>query len=124
MSARNLYESFRGERPNRTVRTGLKLGPRWITRRGEVNILVPTSLMVVGHCEAIEYDTVRGGETVQARHVFAPGSRPVLLAGPDPGQLFLCGTRYTFTDRGIVDQDGRGRSIDFDENTNKIKLLR
>lgn len=124
MTVRNLYQGFRGNAPARSVRTGLKFGKRWLTRKGAANILVPNELVVVGHVNAIEYDTVRDGRTVKARHVFAPGSRPVFMVGDEPGQLFLVGTRYTFTDRGIVDQDGEGRSIDYHEDTNKIKYLK
>ena len=72
---------------------------------------------------AIEYDCTRGGKTVKARHVFAPGSRPVFAVGGGRGELFLLGTRYRFTDRGIVDFDSQGRAIDYHEDSGRTQFL-
>lgn len=87
-------------------------------------MLIPASFAIVGHVNAIEYDCTRAGKTVKARHVFAPGSRPVFAVGTGRGELFLLGTRYQFTDRGIVDFDVKGRAIDYHEDSGQIKLLK
>lgn len=109
--ARNLYREFRGRAPGRESGTGIRFGSRWITAPGLLNILIPESLAVIGHVNAIEYDSTRDGPAVFARHDFARGSRPVLAVGSGKGQVFLIGTRYHFTDRGIVDIDAAGRDI-------------
>lgn len=122
--AAKLYQRFRGSIAKRMLRIGIRYGKRWLTRKGRANILLPESLAVIGHVNAIEYDCTRGGKTVKARHVFAPGSRPVFAVGSGRGELFLIGTRYRFTDRGIVDFDVNGRAIDYHENTGEIHLLK
>ena len=122
--ASTLYQNFRGAISRRVLRTGIRYGKRWLTRPGKGNILIPAGLAVIGHVNAIEYDCTRGGKTVKARHVFAPGSRPVFAVGSGRGELFLIGTRYKFTDRGIVDFDVEGRAVDYHEDTGEVKLLR
>lgn len=124
MSARQLYERFRGTVTRKVLRTGIRLGERWLTREGALNILIPDQLAVIGHVNALEYDCVRDGQRVKARHVFAPGSRPVFAVGERRGQLFLLGTSFKFTDRGIVDFNIRGEAIDYDEKTGRIRLLK
>lgn len=124
MSGSSLYQRFRGASAHRVLRTGIRFGKRWLTRRGEANVLIPASFTIVGHVNAIEYDCTRGGKTVKARHVFAPGSRPVFAVGGGRGELFLLGTRYRFTDRGIVDFDIQGRAIDYSEDSGQIKMLK
>ena len=109
--APKLYRDFRGREPKRTSGTGIRFGSRWITAPGPLNILIPESFAVIGHVNAIEYDSTRDGPAVFARHDFAKGSRPLLAVGSGKGELFLLGTRYHFTDRGIVDIDPAGRDI-------------
>jgi hypothetical protein len=123
-AASTLYQRFRGTVARKMLRIGIRYGKRWITARGAANILIPHSLAVIGHVNAIEYDCTRNGKTVKARHVFAPGSRPVFAVGSGRGELFLVGTRYRFTDRGIVDFDDAGRAIDYHEDSGKTKLLK
>lgn len=124
MSARELYQRFRGAIARRTTRTGLRLGDQWITRKGQLNILVPKDLAIIGHTNALEYDCVRDGVTVKARHVFAPGVRPLLAVGTRRGEVFLLGTGYKFTDRGFVDFNLEGEAIDYDEKTGRIQKLK
>lgn len=124
MSAKQLYERFRGAVARRFIRTGICYGDKWLTKKGALNILIPADLAIVGHCNALEYDCVRDGKRVKARHVFAPGSRPVLAVGSRCGQLFLLGTSFKFTDRGIVDFNVEGEAIDYDEKTDRIKKLK
>ena len=124
MKATTLYQNFRGAVSRRMVRFGIRYGKRWLTKPGKGNILIPAGLAVIGHVNAIEYDCTRGGKTVKARHVFAPGSRPVFAVGSGRGELFLIGTRYKFTDRGIVDFDIEGRAVDYHEDTGQVKLLK
>lgn len=106
------------------MRTGVRFGREWITARGDCNILIPKEMMIVGRMNAIEYDCRREGRTLKARHVFAPGSRPMLGAGTGSGELFLLGVRYRMTDRGVVDFDSRGRAIDYSEDTGVTELLK
>lgn len=124
MSAKALYERFRGAVARRFIRTGVKLGARWITREGQLNVLIPADLAIIGHVNAIDYDCVRDGRRTKARHAFAPGSRPVLAVGSQRGQVFLLGTSFKFSDRGFLDFDTHGRAIEYDEKTKKITLLR
>ncbi len=124
MSARELYQRFRGAVARKVVRTGVRFRGEWLTARGELNISVPKELAVIGTVNALEYDCVRDGKRVKARHVFAPGSRPAFAVGTARGELFLLGSGSQFTDRGIVDFDAQGRAIDFDEKTGKVKKLK
>lgn len=124
MSAKELYERFRGSVARRFIRTGIRYGSRWLTRQGTLNILIPEDLAIVGHVNAIEYDCVRDGKRVNARHVFAPGARPVLSVGSGRGQVFLLGTSFKFTDRGFVDFNTRGRAVDYDEDSGRTQLLK
>lgn len=124
MNARSLYQRFRGAVARRVLRTGIRLGSKWLTEPGRLNILIPEELAVIGRFNAFEYDCVRDGKTVKARHVFAPGSRPVFAAGPCRGQIFVLGNSFKFTDRGIVDYDSQGRAIDYDEKTGRTSLLK
>lgn len=124
MSARELYQRFRGAIARRLTRTGLRVGNRWITAKGELNILVPKDLAIIGHVNAIEYDCVRDGRTVKARHPFAPGVRPLLAVGTGRGEVFFLGTSYKFTDRGFVDFNLDGEAIDYDEKSGRIRKLK
>lgn len=119
-----MYERFKGAVARRFIRTGIRYGTRWLTRQGELNILIPADLAIIGHVNAIEYDCVRDGKRVKARHPFAPGCRPVLAVGSRKGEVFLLGTSYKFTDRGFTDFDSQGRAIDYDEDSEKITLLK
>lgn len=123
MTARKLYSDFHGEPGKKNLRTGVRFGRTWITSRGQCNILIPTSLAEVGRLAAVEYDTRRDGRTVLARHVFAPGCRPMLAAGAGFGEVFLLGTRFRWTHGGIVDFDANGKPIDYDEETGETKRL-
>lgn len=124
MSARKLYRDFHDEPVGKEIPTGIRFGRRWITAPGALNILIPEGLMTIGRLNAVEYDCRREGKTLKARHVFAPGSRPMLAAGTGMGQLFLLGTRYRMTDRGIVDFDSHGEAIDYHEDTGETKRLK
>lgn len=124
MSARELYRNFRGAVARRLVRTGVRLGGEWITARGQLNISIPKELAVVGQINAIEYDCVRDGKRLKARHAFAPGSKPAFAVGTGRGELFLLGSGSRFTDRGIVDYNSAGRAVDYNEKTDKTRLLK
>jgi hypothetical protein len=95
--AARLYRGFREQRPNRVRAIRIKL---------------PRAVMVVGYVEFIGYSTTHGRRAQTYRHDFAPGSRPMLCAGPKRGELYLIGGRYHFTERGIVDLDRFGEEID------------
>lgn len=95
--AARLYEDFREDKPRRAK---------------AVRVSLPKVAIVMGHVRAIEYDTTHRGKTHLYKHTFAPGSRPMLVAGTRNGQLYLIGGRYHVTGRGIVDKDSRGREIE------------
>lgn len=96
LSVYDLYEAFR-DRP--------------VKRTGKVRLSIPKQLATIGFVKAIEYDTTIGPKMVPFRHRFAAGSRPHLLVGTKKGQVFLHGTRFKFTERGIVDYDRFGREV-------------
>lgn len=93
--AAKLYEDFREAKPRRALRVTIPSG----------------YCTVMGHVRTVEYDTTHGGKTHLYKHTFAPGSRPLLIAGKR-GQLYLVNGRFHVTGRGIVDKDGRGREIE------------
>lgn len=95
--AARLYENFREAKPKRAR---------------VVRVTLPKVAAVIGHVRQIQYDTTHQGKTHLYKHTFAPGSRPLLVAGTRNGQLYLIGGRYHVTGRGIVDKDGRGREIE------------
>lgn len=57
----------------------------------------------VGKCDGVMYETVRDGKTEHYIHKFKKTARPVLAASYDGKQLALIGNKFTFTERGIVD---------------------
>lgn len=123
MSAKSLYERFSGAVSRRFIRTGLRYKNKWLTRRGQLNILIPSDLAVIGHVRAIEYDCVRDGKLIPARHPFVPGSLPVLAVGTGRGEVFILGTHFQFTDRGFVDYNTRGQAVEYNEKTGVISKL-
>lgn len=99
-TARRLYRGFREAKPSRTVR---------------VAFVMPKALFAMGTVDAIEYTTTHGSGSKRRaqpyRHDFAPGSKPLLIAGTQEGQLFLLRGRFKVTARGIVDLSPRRRQI-------------
>lgn len=93
--ATRLYRAFREAEPQRALKVRIPSG----------------AYTVMGHARKIEYDTTHRGKTHLYRHTFAPGSRPLLIAG-SRGQLYLLNGRFHVTGRGIVDLDVRGREIE------------
>jgi hypothetical protein len=69
----------------------------------EVEIQWPNVAAVVGLCDGILYETVRDGEVEHYIHKFKKNARPKLIAGHDGKALGLVGGKFTFTERGIVD---------------------
>jgi len=123
MSAKTLYERFRGAVTKRITQTGLRYKSKWLTRRCQLNILIPNDLAVIGTIHAFEYDCIRDGKLIKARHPFTPGSRPLLAVGDGRGEVFLLGTAYQFTDRGFIDFNTRGDAVAYNEKTGQIKKL-
>ena len=70
------------------------------------------SVLVLGTLESVKYRTTHKGAVHLYEHEFAPGSRPLLAAGPRRNQLYVIEGRYHVTERGIVDIDSKGREID------------
>lgn len=75
---------------------------------------IPTAVMVMGPLEFVGYRTTHGKKSVLYTHDFAAGSRPLLCAGSQDGQLYILGGNFRVTDRGIVDLDARNQEIDDD----------
>ncbi len=75
-----------------------------------------TSFLRVGTIDGILYTTNRdqaGTATVeQYIHNFAPGARPELLVSADGKVARSHGGRFTFTERGFVDEDATGKPIE------------
>jgi hypothetical protein len=88
-AASGLFRSFTG-RPGKPA--------------GYVDIPDDDVLVIVGNCEAIAYNAVRGGKRSSYQHEFAKKSRPVLAASSDGNRLYLIAGKYRFTARGIVDR--------------------
>jgi hypothetical protein len=92
-----LFRDFREEAPGRIV---------------TLDVDIPTALAVMGRLEYVGYRTTHGRRSKLYKHEFAPGSRPLLCAGPTDNQLYILQGSFRVTDRGIVDLDRRGREID------------
>lgn len=95
--AARLYRDFREEAPRRAKAIRLSL---------------PQVAVIMGHVRQIQYDTTHRGKTHLYKHTFAPGSRPLLVAGTKRGQLLLVEGRFHVTGRGIVDLDHLGHEIE------------
>jgi hypothetical protein len=74
-----------------------------------VKVEWPKALMVMGEVELIAYRTTHNGKLSKYDHQFYPGSRPLLLAGKKPGQLYILGERFKVDAHGIVEIDRSGR---------------
>lgn len=57
----------------------------------------------VGLCDGILYECVRDGKVEHYVHKFKKAARPILASGHDGKSLALIGGKFTFTERGIVD---------------------
>lgn len=90
--AKRLYRGFREREPG-------KIGSVRIPKN-------PRALMTLGYLSAVEYDTTQGAAR-NYRHVFSPGSRPILAT--DGRRLYVVRGRFRVTSRGIVDINSRGR---------------
>lgn len=74
--------------------------------------IVPDALAVIGDCAGIMYDTIRDGVKEKYIHKFHSNSRPLFCVSPDGKSLWLLGGEFTFTERGIVDENSQGRAIE------------
>lgn len=74
---------------------------------GRARMTIPRAVAVIGTLDAVEYTTVRDGETQRFRHPFHVRDRPLLCVGPGGKPLFVIGGRYRFTERGIVDKSDK-----------------
>jgi hypothetical protein len=87
--AKKLFEDFTGHQAE---------------EQGEIFVPpIPESLVVVGPCDGILYETVRDGKKEKYIHTFKKTARPFLCSSPDGKQLLLVGGRYKFTETGIND---------------------
>jgi hypothetical protein len=105
-AAQQLWREFREEPVGRTRRIPIE----W-----------PKVLMVMGTVELIAYVTTHNGKVHRYAHEFAPGSRPLVCAGKQRGQLFLIGDRFKIDVHGIVDLDADGRRV---RHSPRLQLVR
>jgi len=124
VSARTLYERFKGLSAKKVLGIGIRYGSRWLTRKARLNIDIPEQLAVIGKVSALEYDAIYDRKFTPARHAFAPTARPLLVVGTQRGQVFLIGTGFRFTERGFVDFDQHNRAIELNEKTGKVTFLK
>lgn len=67
-------------------------------------VTFPDTVLQVGDCLGILYETVRDGRTERYIHKFRKSSRPQLHVSHDGKFLVVLGGAFQFTDRGIVDR--------------------
>jgi hypothetical protein len=68
-----------------------------------IDVPTPHTVLQIGKCDGILYETVRDGEVENYIHRFKKNSRPAFCVTHDGRQILLVGGRFKFTDRGIVD---------------------
>jgi hypothetical protein len=93
--AADLYERFSGHDAEEIGRVQVRPLPR-------VGV-------AVGEVDGILYTTTRDGRTEKYIHKFRMRDKPLFVVAPDGKGLFLVGGRYTFTERGIVDESDPSR---------------
>ena len=69
------------------------------------DVTQPDVTLSIGTLDAISYTTVREGQTELYKHKFKNKARPLLCSSHDGKQLVILGGGYTFTERGIVDDE-------------------
>jgi len=88
--AKDLYERFSGHQAEAI---------------GKIRIpAIPRVGVAIGEVDGILYSTVRDGQLEKYIHKFRRSDKPLFVVSPDGKQLFLIEGRYTFTERGIVDE--------------------
>ena len=70
---------------------------------------LPRVGVAIGRIDGILYTTVRDGVTEKYIHKFARKDAPDFVVSPDGKTLYLIGGKYSFTERGIVDESDRSR---------------
>lgn len=96
-AARNLYGQFSGHHPQ---------SPK-VVDDGDESVYLN-----VGRMDAILYTTTRDGERESYKHTFHPNSRPQVLVSHDGKHIRTIGGRFTFTNRGFVDENSNGEAIE------------
>lgn len=84
----DLYESFTGHKAEELIKYNVK----W-----------PTHGLKVGKVDGILYTTVRDGVQEHYIHKFKKSARPDFGVSHDGKMLLPIGGKFTFTERGIVD---------------------
>lgn len=95
--AADLYARFTGHEPHKKART--------------VNV-PERAYLRVGSIDGILYTTQRDGQVEKYIHHFRPRSRPALAVSHDGKELRSIGGRFTFTERGFVDEDRDGQAVE------------
>lgn len=97
--AADLYRRFTGNEPHKAARLVDE------SARGD-------AFLRVGAVDGILYTTNREGKAEKYIHHFRPESRPELLVTHDGKVARTLGGRFTFTERGFVDEDAAGNAVE------------
>lgn len=95
--AAKLYRNFTGNEPHETARS---------------DAIPDRAYLDIGTVDGILYTTSREGKPEQYIHHFRPRSRPKLLVSHDGKEARTLGGRFTFTERGFVDEDASGNAVE------------
>jgi len=96
-AARDLYRRFTGNKP---------------VKARKVKVPHRDAMLEVGTIDGVLYTTNRDGKVEQYIHHFRRKSRPSLLVSHDGKELRSHGGRFTFTERGFVDEDAGGNPVE------------
>lgn len=96
-AARDLYRRFTGNKP---------------VKGRKVTVQQRAAMLEVGTVDGILYTTNRDGKVEQYIHHFRRQSRPSLLVSADGKEARTHGGRFTFTERGFVDEDASGNPVE------------
>ena len=91
----SLYERFSGHEAEIVGR--VKVAP------------LPKVGVIIGDLDFVGYTTIRDGVREKYIHRFASADKPALVVSPDGKSIHVLGGRYTFTERGIVDNSDKSK---------------
>lgn len=95
--AADLYQRFTGNKAHKK--------PQVVQEQDQAHLQV-------GTVDGILYSTNRDGKMEQYIHHFRPASRPALAVTADGKTARTVGGRFTFTERGFVDEDANGNPVE------------
>ncbi len=95
--AADLFQRFTGNKAHKKART--------VNEKDQ-------AFLQVGTVDGVLYTTNRDGKVEQYIHHFRPASRPALAVSADGKVARTVGGRFTFTERGFVDEDRDGKAVE------------